>query len=291
MHRLQQREDIFMKKRICNAVLIIVLAMLFLNSFVVPVKADHGPKPSIDVKITNAPAYKYMTILHRNRTEGKENSTLKMENLDKVAVEAYIESFYYDGWEAYLCMNRITVHEKNESDSYSFGYMVPTTFKVLLIAEDGTVIISPELSQKEFNAECEYDVANGTLTEKRAGKFLARIIYILGCLAITLVIEFIVLLLFCYPLTKTNITAFFAINLVTQLALNIFLAFVRQSWSIVSLYIFIEILIALVEGIFYAKKLRRSDGEKRPKLSFLYGVFANALSFGAGLVIYMFFKV
>ena len=265
--------------------------MLFLNAFVVQAKADHGPKPSIDVKITNAPAYRYMTILQSDRTDGKENSVLKLENLDKAAVEAYIESFYYDGWKAYLLINRIDVHEKNEFDSYSFGYMVPTTFKVLLIAEDGTVIISPELSQKEFNAECEYDVAKGTLTEKRTGKLLARILYILGCLAITLVLELIVLVFFSYPLTKSNLTVFFAINIVTQLALNLFLAFVKPSWSIIGLYIGAEILIALAEGVFYAYTLRRSDGEKKPKLSFLYGICANAVSFGVGLVIYMFFRV
>ena len=105
---------------------------------------------------------------------------------------------------------------------------------------------------------------------------------ILGAMLVSLI-----LLLFRYPLTKTNITAFLLINTITQLALNIFLAFSNASWGTVGIYTAFEIVIALTEGVFYAIKLRTKDGQKKPVRGFLYGVIANALSYGGGFLIYL----
>ena len=276
-----------MKKRLCGIIIVIMLTSLFANTFVIRAKADHGPKPSIDLKITDAPAYKYVVLLQKDSSTGKENSPLKIENLDKSAVEEYLRTFHYEGWRIYLRMGQIDIHERGESDSYSFTYSVPKPFKVLLVTDDGTVMISSELAQKEFNSECEFNVAKGTLTEKRAGKTISRVFYILSCYVITLIIEFLILLLFRYPLTKTNITAFLLINTITQLALNIFLAFSNASWGTVGIYTAFEIVIALTEGVFYAIKLRTKDGQKKPVRGFLYGVIANALSYGGGFLIYL----
>ena len=276
-----------MKKRLCGIIIVIMLTTLFTNMFIVRAKADHGPKPSIDLKITDAPAYKYVVLLQKDNSTGKENSPLKIENLDKSVVEEYLRNFHYEGWRIYLRMGQIDIHECGESDSYSFTYSVPKPFKVLLVTDDGTVMISPELAQKEFNSECEFNVAKGTLTEKRAGKTISRVFYILSCYVITLIIEFLILLLFRYPLTKTNITAFLLINTITQLALNIFLAFSNASWGTVGIYTAFEILIALTEGVFYAIKLRTKDDQKKPARGFIYGIIANAVSYVAGCLIYI----
>ena len=277
-----------MKRNKLTGMLLILLAAVFIaGTGITPVKADHGPKPSIDLKITDAPAYKYVVLLQKDSSTGKENSPLKIENLDKSAVEDYLKTFHYEGWMIYLRMGQIDIHECGESDSYSFTYSVPKPFKVLLLTDDGTVMISPELAQKEFNSECEFNVAKGTLTEKRAGKTISRVFYILSCYVITLIIEFLILLLFRYPLTKTNITAFLLINTITQLALNIFLAFSNASWGTVGIYTAFEILIALTEGVFYAIKLRTKDDQKKPARGFIYGIIANAVSYVAGCLIYI----
>ena len=274
-----------MKKHVnIKALLSLIITMVILAFGVMPVKADHGPKPSIDVKIKNAPAYKYVTILKKGWDAGK-NSALKVENLEKTAVEEYLSTFSYEGYVPYLLMGRLNVEPKNQDDAYTFGYFVPNPFKVLLIAEDGTIYISPELAQKEYNCEVEYDVSAGTLTEKLAGKLIKRIVYILVCFAITIALELFVLRLFRYPFTKANIIRFFAINAITQLALNVFLALSTGGFGMFGVFSVAEILIAIVEGIFYSRTLETEyNGVKRSK-GFIYGIVANAFSCAAGFLI------
>ena len=275
-----------MKRNKLTGMLLILLAAVFIaGTGITPVKADHGPKPSIEVTVKNAPAYKYVTILEKEKVSASNNRVLKVENLETEAVRDYLKNFSYDGYKTYVLISDIELREHGQGDTYSFGYFVPNPFKVLVIADDGTVYISPELAQKEYNCETEYDVKAGTLTENLAGKTAKRIVYILCCFVLTIGLELLIFMLFRYPFTKPNLICFFAINIITQLGLNIFLAYSNGGYGMLGIYTAVEIVIAVVEGIFFANTLKDSLGYKSKAKGFMFGIVANLFSYAAGFLI------
>ena len=252
---------------------------------IIPVRADMGPKPSIDLTVVNAPESYYVALLTNWATPEERgvpnvNSKLKLDEVNDESVKDYLEGFLYYGWFCERTRGVIDCYRSNAEGCYHFGYSVPNPFKVIIIDADGDVHISDVLYQKEYNAECTLDVVTGSLTENRDNKVRGRIIAVVLCYIVTLAIEGIVLKLFRYPLTKRNEFSFLFINTVTNISLSCYLISHAPLGGIFTLFVlqYAEVWIILIEGAFYAVMLRDKSGKVRVLRGFVYSLVANLAS-------------
>ena len=274
----------------------ILLTFLFIHFSTLEVHADMGPKPSIKVQVVNGPLDYYTALLREQSERVDTNSELTLDVVDDETVHDYLEDFYYDGWVYHKSPVGGNCFKSNLENEYKYGYMVPDVVRVILISSDGTVYLSDSLDVREFDASITYDVKAGTLTEKLdTFKPVRRAILMLTCLVLTLGLEFIILLLFRYPLTKNNIIWFFAINVLTNIPFTFALLiglFDRASIVMMVIPIFMEVIITIVESVFYIFTLKDKSGEKKRVKNFFYVVVANIFSALMGdVIVYVFWMI
>ena len=252
---------------------------------IIPVRADMGPKPSIDLTVVNAPESYYVALLTNGATPEElgvpnVNSKLKLEDVNDESVVEYLKGFLYDGWFYHETPVGDSYYRSNAENRYIFDYSVPNPFKAIIIDTDGDVHISDALNRVEYNAECNFDVEAGTLTENRDNKVRGRIIAVVLCYIFTLGIEGIVLKLFRYPLTKRNEFSFLFINTVTNISLSCYLISHAPLGGLFILFMlhYAEVWIILIEGAFYAVMLRDKSGKVRVLRGFVYSLVANLAS-------------
>ena len=272
-----------------NAILKILFAITFvfygMLVCIIPVRADMGPKPSIDLTVVNAPESYYVALLTNCATPEERgvpnvNSKLKLEEVNDESVVEYLKGFLYDGWFYHETPVGDSYYRSNAENRYIFDYSVPNPFKAIIIDTDGDVHISDALNRVEYNAECNFDVEAGTLTENRDNKVRGRIIAVVLCYIFTLGIEGIVLKIFRYPLTKRNEFSFLFINTVTNISLSCYLISHAPLGGIFILFVlqYAEVWIILIEGAFYAVMLRDKSGKVRVLRGFVYSLVANLAS-------------
>lgn len=273
------------RKRRVAAVLVLIMLVMGLGTSVV--QADMSAKPSIELLIVNGPQEYYLALLEEGERTGG-NSELKLDAVNPESVKEYLRGFYYDGWCFWSSPGEDTFYHSTEKydnyknanireGAYLFEYMVPNPFRVIVIGADGTVSLSDELSFVEFDAVCTYDVAAGTLTEQREGAVARRIADVTMCFLITIIVEFVFLLGFHFPLTKRNVLCFILINAATNIPFNILLVHSR-SWDYFAYAIIGEVVIILVEAFLYTIALRDDDGKKNPKGAVLLSIIGNLVS-------------
>ena len=253
-------------------------------------KADMGPKPSITLKVVNGPADYYVALLAHSSATGRPDNG---EEIVGETVWNIITSYQVDGWQVFWSPVGTNVKQANEKSSYYFSYMVPDPFRVLLVTSDGETYVSDELDQVGFNARCTYDVATGALTEQlsnlerdKAEKGYDIVVgydYILLCLGVTLVLEFLVLFLFRIPRSKRNLLCFFAANVITNLSYSYYSVRTSKQPDFFLRCVIFEVFIAVFEGAFYAIFMRDADGKRDGQQHITYGVAANLLSALTGL--------
>ena len=271
---------------IYKLVLLLLIVFSVVNICASDVRADMGAKPSVTIHVENAPQDFYLALLYLDEKYGTDkNSELKLDTVDDESVKAYLEDFEYNHWKFSKSPVGINIYEKQTDGEYYFGYSIPDRFRVILISQDGTVYLSEDLDPKEFDADVTYDVSAGTLTEHIEDRTLRHILYVAACFILTLAFELLVLLIFGYPFTKRNIISFVVINMITNIPFNTMLINTRASIPAILLWILAEIVIMLIESIFYLIVLRDADGNPRRGKSFAYGVVANIVSAVLGLVV------
>ena len=268
-----------------KAVTILLLAFLIVNVCAGIVKADMGPKPSVKLTVTDAPSKYYVALLTNFTNKDKINSELKVNGFDSETVDAYLNEFFYDGWVFHKSPVGNSIFESNAEGVYMFTYMVPDPFRVILITEDGRVILSDPIDQKEYNADCTFDVNTGKVTEESAHKLRDSMIYIIVCYLFTLIFELTMLKIFRYPFNRRNLVSFFLINTLTQLTLNVIIFTANAGVFIIVMYFFLELLVIIAEGLFYLFTLVDSDGNVRKGRNFLYSIAANLFSIIMGIIL------
>ena len=280
-----------MKKRKISAMftLVVIASLVLLGLFPQAIQADTGPKPSITIEVKNAPQDYYVALLGKKENEYAKNSHLKIDEVTRESVEAYLETFRYDEWYYYKSPLGDNLFRCNEDGKYHFWYMVPKPFRVILIDMEGNVHLSDSLHQWEYNAECTFDFHTGTLIEHRAGAIMKRALIVGGCYGVTLIIEFLVLI-GLFPVNKKNLFWFWLANTVTNIPLNIFLLHANIGLGIYIIWFLLELLIILIEGIIYTSHLIDKKGSKSAARAFGYSAIANVLSAFAGVMIQWFFN-
>ncbi|MBO4474003.1 MAG: hypothetical protein J5750_03725 [Clostridiales bacterium] len=265
--------------------------MLLILCSSLPVMADMGPKPSISIRVENAPSPEYYLALFSEES-GQLSEAGKEKLLKRVGDEACAKLFdlEFDGQRLYVSPVGHPIYKSNEEGKYRFTYSVPKTFTVVLMTKDGTIYKSESGTRSVFANAFVYDVTNGTLQQDASipGVLSARTAFIAFCVYqafiyffATLLIEGIILL--CFGLFRTkNIGWFALINLITQILLNVFnIAFIFMPIPGRYYYLpwfLVEVIITLIEVHFLKTRLVYKSDEVRKKRNTAFAITANVVS-------------
>lgn len=277
-----------MNRKMKRIFAVLMIALLVAGIATTVAGADMGPKPSITLKVVNAPEDYYVALLTlREKHPDLENSTLKLDVVDDEHVEKYLDEFWFDCWSwfdapgvSYKYFHSTKEYKyftSVEEGSYYFNYSVPDHFRVILIAADGTVHLSGDLKRVEYNAYCTYDYETGELTEQWEQRSATRISVVIVYFIVTLIIEFGVMMLLQYPCTGKNVLRFILINAFTNIPFNIILAH-RDADDWGGMFFICEPIIIILEAILYARALYNREGKKSWGKGILFSIAGNIFS-------------
>lgn len=291
-----------MKKSIKVVLMLFVLILSL--AFSVNTSADTGPKPYVDITINGNTDGMYMTLLSNVKRHGpwttvdenKEEFTgdLKLVNEKFVNYEDK-DGFYYQQF-----IDDITDHK------FKWGYYPPDTFKILIYdtindkfitddviyqkAEFGSVYTLTLNENKDALVSESFSVVKNNNIGREILTFFVR-------LAICLTIELVLALLFGFR--KLELIPILIINIITQVAFNLFLTLYIyfngfQLLLIIPAYIFGEVLILVAESISNVHFINLVDNKcgieaKSSGKIILYTLVANLASLVLGYIILMFF--
>ena len=266
----------------------IIFAVLCTFIIKTPVYADMGPKPSITIHVNNAPEGQEYYIGLLGYWDGDieteqyvyDDSLTEKENKACQIITEYDKS----GWSLFRSPVGDAYYHSDETDTYTFDYMVPDHFKVILVTLDGNVYLSDDITKHKFNADFEYDVLTGSIKEDVFAGMGMYAVLVLFSFICTIVIEGLVLWMFKL-FNKHNIKYFFIINIVTQIILNGILIYTEYNgFGLMLLFIFpfTELLIIFIESKYYKKRRVNREGEVNSKRNILYGIAANIASVVGG---------
>lgn len=274
--------------------LILVSLTIFVIGSMFQVRADFGPKPTSEFNIVGLDEPYYFDLL----TEYDAAPTLTETEIDD-----QLEYYYYredhpavlngyrdaDGFASYtLYSDYPHTISQNDNDSNIFyaGYFVPpTVFKIALVTESGTLIVSEVITKTAFAAHFIFDISDVDITTganvytnvgtiEETFQVPQMLIQVGIALFFTLVIELFILWLFQYR-SKEAYKRVLIVNIITQSLLQIamVLSYVF-GWAIFgALFALIigEFIIFILEIILYIRMLK----EHSKKRATMYAITAN----------------
>lgn len=276
----------------------VALTLCFVLSVVSPVLADMGEKPSVQLRILNAPTEDYCVGLFEPGEPHKEEA---FKTINEKATEnkfgflrAKMCKFEANGYRLAERRGGNFFIENSDGywykqDTFYFSYYAPSTFKVCVVTESFFTISSEEITTSRYAGKVVFDVNTGELyedTEAYAEDDKNVLLRSLGFLLATLLIEGILLVAFNL-ISKRNVIIFFIANIATQA----FLHWSANSYRVHSgkgpgyaiMLLFWELLILIVETLLYGSAMEEKDG-KRWKC-FVYGIVANLVSAFCSLLV------
>lgn len=283
-----------------KALVLLLLISLCIPLFVSkPVQADMGPKPSVVIDFTGLEGQEYyVSLLSEITRYGPWNADAAWENetSDERALMQKFRAFAIS-----KNTNFLGHYSKlNGDDTYSWGYHPPQTFQIMVYFPDSDMFLLSDKTYERYafhsyyrvNAEAWFSAGEmdpqANLAAVQNYDFGAEIIGFALRLVLTLAIELGLAWLLFYRRQK-QLQLILAVNLFTQIALNLVLAFAgykQGPWAFIFFYFTLEILIFAVEAIVYRLRLLGQAGRTVEKLGpVVYALAANVLSFGAGLLV------
>lgn len=283
--------------------IISVCFVLFLGGSIpsVTASADTGPKPSVNVTVTNMRETKgYATLLSSRERYGpysaySENGDAYGDSHYKdnaQSEEIFLKFVKYQDVDGYYFLGPIW--EVENGGTFTWGYYPPSPFKVLFyFPQEDYFVVSQVYERYAFDSYFEADLFDTGFTQNvislkktaTAGQNVWKeSLGLLGRIALTLLLE--VGLAFAFKIWKKKpLFLIGGVNVATQLLLNILLNVKAYFNGVVTIpyYLFLEICVFAVEAIVYCLFMGKT-GEKRKKSTLiLYALAANALSLVAGL--------
>ena len=294
----------YLLKRKITFLILCLVAVLTVSIFAQPVtaRADMGPKPSINVTLKNmGDELCFGTILSDERYQGPFCAYDPEQNNKDLSF--YDSKYYQDGYvneEAELSWQAFVDYE--DADGYYFmqmwwklggennqmrwGYHPPYSFKVLLYYPESNTFVTSEIYHRyAFDSYFTANVKNAdgnVLTLSKSYDYLSEIVGLLCRIALTILIELLIALLFRMKGRKVMLTIL-VVNAITQIALNVALNLIYYFSGVLMyllLYFFLELLVVIVEAVAYSILLRKC-GVPIWK-SVLYAVVANVATAVAG---------
>ena len=265
------------------------------------VSADVGTKPSIRISFENMPEASFFgTLLSADSADDYLYGRTEFDGGGyAVEWEPIWNAFSsYEDADGYVFTKQI-VH-CSEYGMLKYSPLPPKTFKLLLyFPETDSYAVTLPLDKYAYDAYYTLDLGstvpqNGTVLEeiRKTYNWGAEIFAFFVRMALTVLVEVGVALLFRYR-TKPLLYRIAAVNMTTQLLLNLLLFFVNfhvGGLAMFIVFILCEGLIFLVETVLFAILLPMRGGGRWWK-AVLYALCANLLSFLAGLRISLFWPL
>jgi len=286
--------------------------VLFAAAFPVTASADMGPKPSvvIDFKGLSGQTY-YVTLLSSVDSTGPFTalSRLKQDNSTVDAKEwysgneedypIYLKFVGYQDPDGYYFLQYF--QNCSETQQFSWTYYPPQNFKILIyFADSGGFAVSAAYERYAFDSYFSVDLtgtdviasaARGetpTFNAVKSYDYSVETVSLIARIILTIAVELLVALLFAFR-KKKQLLFILAVNVVTQIALNVSLNLINFSYGLlafIALYVLLELLVFIVEAILYAAFLKKFSDMLIPRWKpILYALAANAASFGVGLLL------
>ena len=276
---------------------VLLCLMLVLAVFPVPVHADTGPKPSVQVTFENmGDGVCYGTLLSKTQSTGPasvwdgDEEHISNIGLDREIWQAFVDyedadGFYFLQW-AWRC---------DETKELRWTYYPPQTFKILLYyPETGEFLVSGICERYAFDSYFTIDVSKAQLSAepvipaKRSYDYTREVAGLMARLILTMLIELGVAWLFGFR-RKEWLLLIVATNMVTQVVLNVILNAIyniRGPWAFFFYMAVLELAVFVIEAVVYYLLFNRLGGGeiKRGKI-FLYALAANLCSFVGGLLL------
>ncbi|MCR5116018.1 MAG: hypothetical protein K6A97_00770 [Lachnospiraceae bacterium] len=273
-----------------------VLAFNIALCLSLPLYADMGPKPSVTLKIKNAPEGRYAVGLLEKNSNGYRDDDQTYSNVEDMNRAMFDKMMAYeeDGWSIAFAPGRTPFigfpnEYGNTRSEFKYTYYAPSHFKIILVTgEDGAEYVSNEIETTRYEAACYYDFKTGVLAEDLEkyeqddkSYFRRSVSFCVG----TLIMEG--LLLFAFGLGQLrNIPVFLIANVLTQFYLHATLwgnykAYGPGGWGNLVIFLGNELLILIVETVLYAIFMKQENGKHGRIVA--YGILANILSLFGGL--------
>lgn len=254
-------------------------------------RADIGPKPSVRIRFSGMKQQTYYVTLLSARSstgpawayDGTEQSAL-----------------FHDGDKDFDIWQRFTAYQDSDGyyflqqfeqcrgdDTYVWGYFPPSPFKVLLyFPEQDTFAVSEICERYAFDSYYAVrwsGAADGALAVERQYPFQRELLALAARIVLTIAIELLVALPFGFR-ARRQLRFLAAVNLVTQVALNLLLHYLdysRGPYAFVFYYAVFELLVLAAEAMLYRRRLPGANAPSAHPVC--YACAANALSFVSGL--------
>ena len=304
-----------MKHNFRKIVCILFCALFISTLLPITVSADTGPKASVRVNFENmGDELCYGTLLSKYPSTGPSSV---WNGNEEDAHHNGNENFYfvdtpYEVWHAFVEYEdsdgyyflQDAVWQVNETKEIAWTYYPPDNFKILLYyPETGKFVVSGICERYAFDTYYTADMSgvgmgsvyyneelsnNDRINAYESYQWQKEIISLVARILITIAIEMGVALLFGFR-GKKAILLLVTVNTVTQIILNLLLNVINFSSGqagFVAGYIMLELAVFAVEAVIYCVLMKKFTDKVKPAWFYaVYAFVANAVSFGAGLII------
>lgn len=290
-----------MKKRLISFLFCIVLLV---TVFPITASADMGPKPSvvIDFNGISQQSY-YVTLLSSRRSTGPYSALTDDSNRRyKESHEDYpifLKFLEYQDKDGYYFLQYF--QNCSETHRFSWTYYPPSDFKILIYFPDSDYFAISATAYEGYafdsyfrvsltDSEISSVIEQGetlSFSAQKSYDYSGEIISLIARIVLTIAVELLIALLFAFR-KKKQFLFIVAVNLVTQIAVNVALNLINYSYGamlFILAYILFEFLIFIVEAILYTVFLRKLDAPVPIWKTITYALIANTASFVVGLAL------
>ena len=277
--------------------------VLFIGVFPITASADMGPKPSVVIDFDGISTQNYYVTLLSSVHSTGPYSALTSDNYshyneDDEDYPIFLKFLEYQDVDGYYFLQYF--QKCSETQQFSWTYYPPSNFKILIyFADRDCFAISAEtyeryafdsyfsvsLTDSEISAII---VQDETLSFKatKSYDYIGEIISLIARIVLTIAVELLIALLFAFR-KKKQVFFIVAVNLVTQIALNVVLNLINYNYGqmmFVFAFILLEMFVFIIEAVLYTIFLRKHSDVPVPKWKpITYALIANAASFAVGL--------
>lgn len=298
--------------RVFTALLCAVLVMMV---FPITASADTGPKPSVRITFENLGTEEcWGTLLSSKPSTGPSsawngNEEDAQHNENPNGYYSY-QKFGYDIWKAFVDYDEKDDYyflqeawQINETKELAWTYYPPNEFKILLyFSETGEYAVSGVYERYAFDSyftvnmdgvklSVDYNEelsSDDRLNAYKSYNYGVEIGSLVARILITIIIEMGIALLFGYR-EKKQLLLLVGVNSGTQIILNVLLNIINYNSGemvFVVFYVLFELVVFAIEAILFYHLLNKISIKQKPKwLAVVYALVANAVSFGAGMMI------
>ena len=298
--------------RVFTALLCAVLVMMV---FPITASADTGPKPSVRITFENLGTEEcWGTLLSSKPSTGPSsawngNEEDAQHNENPNGYYSY-QKFGYDIWKAFVDYDEKDDYyflqeawQINETKELAWTYYPPNEFKILLyFPETGEYAVSGVYERYAFDSyftvnmdgvklSVDYNEelsSDDRLNAYKSYNYGVEIGSLVARILITIIIEMGIALLFGYR-EKKQLLLLVGVNSGTQIILNVLLNIINYNSGemvFVVFYVLFELVVFAIEAILFYHLLNKISIKQKPKwLAVVSALVANAVSFGAGMMI------